>query len=226
MTAKAPQLKVIVRSCAAMAGAFALATLAAACSPATKPDAAGAPTAVAPATAPGTASTADAAPKGARDLASFAKGEFKALDLTQKLPASGSPFVDAAGKSHTFAEWKGKTVVFNIWGEWCAPCVKEMPTLAALQKAFPNGDVVVLPIAFGDAKDQAKAEAKLKQLVGDALPFYYDASFNVTYDVKSGSFPTTIVYGPDGVERARLMLPADWSTPEAVGLVKAVQTAG
>lgn len=159
------------------------------------------------------------------DLSRFQKGEFEQLDFSQDLPLPPSPFVDAEGKARTFAEWKGKTIVFNVWAEWCAACVDEMPTLAALQKAFPEGDVVVIPIAFGDPEARTSARDKLASLVGEDLPFFYDDTFNVTYDARTGSFPSTIIYGASGVEAARLLYPADWGSKRAIDLVKSVRDA-
>jgi thiol-disulfide isomerase/thioredoxin len=155
-------------------------------------------------------------------LTAFKTGQFAELDLDQDMTVPASSFVDAAGKPHTMAEFKGKVVVFNIWAEWCGPCVEEMPTLAGLQKAFVGKDVVVVPIAFGypDAFDSAKA--KLHELVGDGLPFYYDDKFNVNADAKSGAFPSTIIYDKTGKEAARLIYPAKWDAKDAVGLVQAV----
>lgn len=171
-----------------------------------------------------TSAAKPAAPGGAdvASLDSFKTGAFKQLDFSSKLDLPKSAFIDGSGSPHTLAEYKGKVVVVNIWGEWCAPCVKEMPTLAQLQKAFPNGDVAVVPVAFGYPQDQAKAQAKLKTLAGDALPFFYDSTYNVSYDLKSGIFPSTIIFNKDGKEAARLEKDADWSTPEAVGLVKSI----
>ena len=54
------------------------------------------------------------------------------------------------------------------------------------------------------------------------MPFYFDSEFNVSADAKTGAFPSTILYGKDGAEAARLTMPADWGSPEAIALVKAV----
>jgi thiol-disulfide isomerase/thioredoxin len=155
-------------------------------------------------------------------LDSLKTGEFEQLDTSQDLTLPTASFVDASGAPHTFEQYAGKVVVFNIWAEWCAPCVEEMPSLAALQKSFDSEDVVVVPVAFGypDARDSANA--LLKKLVGEDLPFYYDDAFNVNAEAQSGAFPSTIIYDRSGKEAARLMLPADWASDDAKKLVQAV----
>jgi thiol-disulfide isomerase/thioredoxin len=168
------------------------------------------------------ADAAAAKPAEVASLASFKTGDLKELDLSSKVGVPASSFLDAEGKEHTLAEFKGKVLVVNIWGEWCAPCVEEMPTLAKLQKAFPGGDVAVVPIAFGYPNDRDKAAAKLKTLAGADLPFFYDSSYNVSYDLKTGIFPSTVIFNKDGKEVARLEKNADWSSDRAEGLIRSV----
>jgi thiol-disulfide isomerase/thioredoxin len=157
------------------------------------------------------------------DLKKFVTGQFDRLDLSKDdMSTPVSSFVDADGKPRTFAEFKGKVVVYNIWAEWCGPCVEEMPTLAKLQKAFAGKDVVVIPVAAGYPKDRDSTKAKLASLVGTDLPFFYDESFDVNADAKTGAFPTTIIYNKEGKEVARLEYPAKWDAPDAIALVQAV----
>jgi thiol-disulfide isomerase/thioredoxin len=167
-------------------------------------------------------SAAAPAPAGGAELASFKTGEFADLDLDKDLSLPTSSFVDAEGKPHTFEQFKGKVVVYNIWAEWCGPCIEEMPTLAGLQKAFDTKDVVVIPIAAGYPDKRESTQKMLAKLVGSDLPFYYDDAFNVNADAQTGSFPATIIYGKDGKEAARLEFPAKWDSPQAIALVQAV----
>jgi thiol-disulfide isomerase/thioredoxin len=168
------------------------------------------------------AETAPAGPADPASLASFKTGEFADLNFDKELSLPASAFTDADGKEHTFAEFEGKVVVYNIWAEWCAPCIEEMPSLAGLQKAFAGKDVVVVPIAAGYPDKRESTQKLLTRLVGSDLPFFYDDKFNVNADAETGSFPATIIYGKDGKEVARLEFPAKWDSPEAIALVQAV----
>ena len=72
------------------------------------------------------------------------------LKLTR--PAKPTPsvvFAGADGKLHTLDEFKGRLVLLNLWAPWCAPCVKELPALAALQKALPRDRFAVVAVDVG-----------------------------------------------------------------------------
>ena len=45
------------------------------------------------------------------------------------IPAPSTPFKNGAGTEVSLLNFKGKVLVVNLWATWCAPCVKEMPTL-------------------------------------------------------------------------------------------------
>ena len=45
--------------------------------------------------------------------------------------APESSFVAADGSEHHLTDFLGHGMVINLWATWCAPCVEEMPSLAA-----------------------------------------------------------------------------------------------
>ncbi|MBM3515246.1 MAG: TlpA family protein disulfide reductase, partial [Alphaproteobacteria bacterium] len=48
-------------------------------------------------------------------------------------PVTDEPFQDGAGESLSLSRFRGQVVIVNLWATWCAPCVREMPTLDTLQ---------------------------------------------------------------------------------------------
>ena len=126
-------------------------------------------------------------------------------------PAPSTAFKDAAGKDVTLADFKGKVVVVNLWATWCAPCRKEMPTLAALA-ALENGHPVkVLPISVDTA---SKTEAAKAFIAANApLDFHQDAGPNLPFALKPAAdgFPTTVIFDKTGRERTRISGELDWS---------------
>jgi thiol-disulfide isomerase/thioredoxin len=195
-----------------------LALFVAACQPAEAP----APEAADPAETPDLAGPP--MPPTNSQLASFRTGEFERLDFDVELNAPTSSFVDEASKAHSFKEFEGKVLVYNIWAEWCGPCVEEMPSLARLQKAFDGKDVAVVPVAygFGQGVTLETTLAKFRELVGTDLPFFFDGEQVLQSEAQTGALPATIIYDKTGKEVARLTVPAEWDSPEAVALVQAI----
>jgi thiol-disulfide isomerase/thioredoxin len=193
-----------------------LALFAAACQPADAPAAETATPAATPAET--------AAPAAPSSLPTFAELPFSRLDYSIDLNAPTSAFVDETGAKHTFAEFKGKVLVYNIWAEWCGPCVLEMPSLARLQKAFAGKDVAVVPVAYGFGKDVTREStlAKFRELVGTDLPFFFDGDLMLQSEAQTGALPATLIYDKEGREVARLVIPAEWDEAEAIELVQAV----
>src|SRR5262245_52729260 len=68
-----------------------------------------------------------------RDLQTLAKGEMAKLKVSAKpAPAPAAAFKGPDGSTHTLADFRGQVTVVNLWAKWCAPCLAEIPSLAAL----------------------------------------------------------------------------------------------
>ena len=51
-------------------------------------------------------------------------------------PAATVSFADLDGLHADLARRRGRPVLVNFWATWCAPCVEEMPGLAALAREY------------------------------------------------------------------------------------------
>jgi thiol-disulfide isomerase/thioredoxin len=159
---------------------------------------------------------------GQADLKSLAHGEMAKLEVSRKAsPAPATPILDAQGRTITLADLKAPVVVVNLWATWCAPCVKEMPTLARLQAAYP-GRLIVAPVSMDRLTDREKARAFIAE--HGPLGFYQDPKYALAFalDPPAEGFPTTVIYDGQGRERARLSGAADWNSPDARAVVEAL----
>ena len=81
----------------------------------------------------------------ARRIAPLAHGEVAALTMaTTPLQLPDLAFEDAEGKPRKLSDWRGKTVLVNLWATWCVPCRKEMPALDSLQAKLGGKDFEVV----------------------------------------------------------------------------------
>jgi len=165
-------------------------------------------------------------PGAAGELHSLARGEMKGLSTASAgAPSPTTPFIDAEGHTVRLDQLKGRILVINLWATWCAPCVREMPTLAKLQLAYP-GKILVVPISMDKAGDREKARAFI---AGDPpLPFYQDEASAMPFALTPAAegFPTTVIYGADGREKARVSGDADWSGADAHAVFDALTKGG
>jgi len=161
----------------------------------------------------------------AKRIAPLARGEVAAVSVADTglhLPVLA--FKDASGAEKTLADFKGRTVLLNLWATWCVPCRKEMPALAALQQKLggPGFEVVAVNI---DTRDLDKPKAWLQQTGVTGLTYYADASARVFQELKSigkaVGMPTSLLIDPAGCEIAYLAGPAEWASDDGLKLVQA-----
>ena len=161
----------------------------------------------------------------ARKLAPLARGEVAAVGIAsepKRLPEL--TFNDAEGKPRTLADFKGRTVLLNLWATWCVPCRKEMPALDALQAKLGGEDFQVVAVNV-DTRNLDKPKAWLEQAGVTGLAYYADASARVFQELKSVGkavgMPTSLLIDANGCEIAYLAGPAEWGSDDALKLVQA-----
>jgi thiol-disulfide isomerase/thioredoxin len=125
-------------------------------------------------------------------------------------------FLDGDDQPIGYEGLRGVPALVNLWATWCAPCVKELPTLQKLQKER-KADLWVVPINQ-DTAPRASIEAFMGEHKLD-LPMYRDPKMAVSGALGAEVLPTSILYDSNGREVWRYVGDMDWTSPEAAKLL-------
>ena len=190
-----PYRSAFVRPVLAAAAALTLA----ACGPSTSPDAgpAEAATPIAEA-APAKAAAAEPAPAAA-DAAK---------------PTHPALAVDTVDHGRfDLAAQRGQWVVVNFWATWCAPCLKEIPDLNALDAK--REDLVIIGLAYEEITPEAM-RAFYAEKVKPEYPVAIVDVYNppADFDTPRG-LPFTVLVAPDGAVAHKFLGPVTGTEIEA-----------
>ena len=161
----------------------------------------------------------------AQKVAPYATGEVAAVNIAKRgLKVPDLAFKDADGKPVTLDQFRGRTVLVNLWATWCVPCRKEMPALDALEAKMGGSDFQVVAINI-DTRDAEKPKAFLKEIGVAKLAYFADADAKVFQDLKAigraFGMPTTMLIDRNGCEIGTIAGPAEWASDDALRLIKA-----
>ncbi|HVU30104.1 MAG TPA: TlpA disulfide reductase family protein [Sphingomicrobium sp.] len=127
-------------------------------------------------------------------------------------------FNDSKGSPVTLKSFRGTPVLVNLWATWCAPCVKELPTLDQLSEARRDGALKVLAINQ-DMGPHASVVAFLSEHQIRNLGSYQDSKMALSGKLGAEVLPTSILYDGEGREVWRYVGDLDWTGAEAARLL-------
>ncbi len=139
--------------------------------------------------------------------------------LDPPVPAPPETFAALDGAPVRLADFRGRVLLLNFWATWCAPCIREMPSLDRLQAALEDRDLAVLAVSI-DRGGAKVIRPFAKRLGLEHLGLYLDArgalfkAFGVT------GLPTTFLIDRRGQVVGAYPGAAEWDEPEARALIE------
>lgn len=128
------------------------------------------------------------------------------------------------GKPISLDDYRGKTVVVNVWGSWCAPCRSEAPDLVAASKELARDGVAFVGIDSRDL-DRAAAQAFVRRFEVP-YPSIYDQQGKTLLAFRGtlspNAIPSTVVIDSQGRVAASII--GETTKATLVGLVRDVMT--
>jgi thiol-disulfide isomerase/thioredoxin len=158
-------------------------------------------------------------------LKPLARGEVAAFQVAANpKPLPDLAFARPDGAAGGLADFRGRTVLLNLWATWCAPCRKEMPALDALQGELGGERFAVVAVNI-DTRNLERPRQWLAENGITRLAYYADpktATFQALRAAgKAIGMPTTLLVDAKGCELGLLHGAAAWDSDDAKALIRA-----
>jgi thiol-disulfide isomerase/thioredoxin len=117
------------------------------------------------------------------------------------------------GASWNVADAKDKVLVLNVWGQWCGPCVAEMPHLQQVwsQLSAAGKPVQLMGINYRDGAETARAFMRANKITYPSLEDDGGRTL-LALRGKANTTPTTLVLDRQGRIAARVSGPVTAAT--------------
>jgi thiol-disulfide isomerase/thioredoxin len=117
-------------------------------------------------------------------------------------PAPLSTLKDAEGKEYTFADFKDKVLVIDVWATWCHSCLVNMHKFAGMRQWFSKeGDVCFITVSIDRSEDkEVWMEALKKHNMRGMLNLFPDCEAQSQFetDFMISGVPRYIIIGKKG----------------------------
>lgn len=133
-------------------------------------------------------------------LREHAAEEYTLIEVRIGAPLPDFGFTDFAGRARKLSEFRGKYVLLDFWGSWCAPCIADVPLMKAAYERFRGRRFEILGIdyEYGATVDTVRALLEEKNIgwpnaTPESVKDLVEKRFRIW------GFPTLILLDPDGV---------------------------
>lgn len=156
-------------------------------------------------------------------VSALARGEVAAMAIANEPePMPEVTFTGPDGQKRKLEDFKGKTVLLNLWATWCVPCRGEMAALDRLQAKAGSDKFEVVTVNVDTAKlDRPKAF--LGEIGAKNLAYYADPKAEIFFQLRQSGqalgLPTTFLIDGSGCQIGLMQGPANWDSEEGQSLV-------
>ena len=150
-------------------------------------------------------------------------GEIKKFQLTKnKTPIVEFSWVDNNENQIKLSDFRGKVVLLNLWASWCAPCIRELPSLDRLAKDLDPKQFAIVVLNLDRGKNSIKKASFIlnKKLGLKNLKFYKDPKKLVGKLLGIRALPTTFLFDATGRSIGKIEAVVEWDEEDPKKFMK------
>jgi thiol-disulfide isomerase/thioredoxin len=155
----------------------------------------------------------------------FFMSSFSALAAIEKIEVSAQnnpPTLIAknlSGQSVDITRFKGKVLLVNFWATWCAPCVREIPSLLSLQDQFGIKNLQLILINYGETQKKIQDFVEKNSIDGLIL---FDEGRTATANWNIKGLPTTFIIDRDFKLSHQALGELNWADETVTDLIESL----
>ncbi len=139
---------------------------------------------------------------------------FRLVTFKRSIAAPEFMLENLSGNSVRLEQFRGDYILLNFWATWCAPCVKEMPSMELLQQHYKDKGIQIVAISLdNDLEAKVAAFAARLKLT---FPILLDPDGKVSGPYGANALPSTFILNPEGQVVAAAKGERDWYGDEAI----------
>lgn len=158
---------------------------------------------------------------GTADLAGAASPVTRSLTPVPAEHAAPPPLAlkDLDGRQRSLSDFADSVLLVNFWASWCAPCIKELPSMQATRERLAAGHFEVIAVNVGE--NRAEVEAFLTRLdVPVDFPILLDENMVVAKNWRIRALPTSYIVDRQGLARYIATGGRDFSEPKILDVIE------
>lgn len=118
----------------------------------------------------------------------------------------------------TLDDYKGKVVLLNLWATWCEPCLREMPSIERLHRAYGDKGLAVVAVSV-DAYANDDSVRAFAHSLGVTFEVLRDSTMRIADTYQATGYPQTFIIDTERTIRKKWIGDADWNSPGNRALV-------
>jgi thiol-disulfide isomerase/thioredoxin len=121
------------------------------------------------------------------------------------------------GPDRKLSDFRGKSLVINVWASWCPPCIGEMGSLERLAWSDLGQQINVIGISTDDYPEAAKGFLRKSNAT---LNHYIDQQLELENMLGADHLPLTLLIDAKGRVLSKTVGAREWDSPASMTMIR------